>query len=165
MSETKSFWATLPGILTGIASIITAIGVLWQIEVIRPGANGPPNVIHKAEQLSREWATAVRHRNIDKLVALAEPPFFFLDEILTSDEQIRQKYQIQEFEGVDILGVGPQGVPISEHLRRNKNLRDVHLTNDDIAVGVGSSEDPSEECGLVLYFRKDGSSLQMAGIE
>jgi hypothetical protein len=40
MSETKSFWTTLPGILTGIAGIITAIGgllvVLYQIEVIGP---------------------------------------------------------------------------------------------------------------------------------
>ena len=40
MSETKSFWTTLPGILTGIAGIITAIGgllvVLYQIQVIGP---------------------------------------------------------------------------------------------------------------------------------
>lgn len=38
MNETKSFWTTLPGILTGIASVITAIGgllvILYQIEVI-----------------------------------------------------------------------------------------------------------------------------------
>jgi len=40
MSDTKSFWATLPGILTGIAGILSAIGgllvILYQIGVIGP---------------------------------------------------------------------------------------------------------------------------------
>jgi hypothetical protein len=40
MNDTKSFWATLPGILTGIAGILTAIGgllvILYQIGVIGP---------------------------------------------------------------------------------------------------------------------------------
>jgi hypothetical protein len=43
MNDTKSFWATLPGILTGIAGILTAIGgllvILYQIGVIGPDRN------------------------------------------------------------------------------------------------------------------------------
>lgn len=43
MSEKKSFWTTLPGILTGIAGIITALGgllvILFQIGVIGQKVN------------------------------------------------------------------------------------------------------------------------------
>lgn len=47
MSEKKSFWTTLPGILTGVAGIITATGglliILYQIGVIGPKQNIIPN--------------------------------------------------------------------------------------------------------------------------
>lgn len=43
MSKEKSFWTTVPGILTGIAAVITAIGglviVLNQVDVTGPGNN------------------------------------------------------------------------------------------------------------------------------
>lgn len=46
MSEKKSFWTTLPGILTGVAGIITAtaglIGILYQIGVIGPRIEPEP---------------------------------------------------------------------------------------------------------------------------
>lgn len=48
MSNKKSFWATLPGILTGIAGVITAVGglllILHQAGVIRPGPPAPKAV-------------------------------------------------------------------------------------------------------------------------
>lgn len=44
MSKEKSFWTTVPGILTGIAAVITAIGglviVLNQVDGTGPGNNG-----------------------------------------------------------------------------------------------------------------------------
>jgi len=44
MSKEKSFWTTVPGILTGIAAVITAIGglvfVLHQVDGTGPGNNG-----------------------------------------------------------------------------------------------------------------------------
>ncbi len=47
MSEKKSFWTTLPGILTGVAGIITATGglliVLYQIGEIGPKQNITPD--------------------------------------------------------------------------------------------------------------------------
>lgn len=56
MSETKSFWTTLPGILTGIAGVITAIGgllvILHQIEVIGP--NTSPDVMG-SKKIGPEW--------------------------------------------------------------------------------------------------------------
>ena len=46
MSDTKSFWTTLPGILSGIAAVIGAIVslllVLMQLNIINPASNGPP---------------------------------------------------------------------------------------------------------------------------
>ncbi len=49
MSKTKSFWTTLPGVLTGIAGVITAIGgllvVLDQIGAIKLDTS--PNVIEQ----------------------------------------------------------------------------------------------------------------------
>jgi len=46
MSDTKSFWTTLPGVLSGIAGVIGAIVslllVLMQLKIIEPSTNGPP---------------------------------------------------------------------------------------------------------------------------
>ncbi len=44
MNDKKSFWVTLPGILTGVAAIITATGgiiaTLYQVGVVGGGTPG-----------------------------------------------------------------------------------------------------------------------------
>lgn len=76
MSENKSFWATFPGILTGIAGIITAVGgllyILYQMEVIGPKQNRPqqppseetvvPNVVGLS---LREARTKLSNKNLN----------------------------------------------------------------------------------------------------
>lgn len=56
MGEKKSFWATLPGILTGLAGIITAAGgllvILYQIGVLGPKQN--INSIDREERLNAD---------------------------------------------------------------------------------------------------------------
>ncbi|MCI0563537.1 MAG: hypothetical protein MN733_34105 [Nitrososphaera sp.] len=50
MDDNKSFWTTLPGILTGLAAVITAIGgiiaILYQAGVIGPKQNTPAKLFN-----------------------------------------------------------------------------------------------------------------------
>jgi hypothetical protein len=60
MSETKSFWVTLPGILTGIAAIMTASGgllfTLHQMGVIEPKPElKPPFVLQSVDLFVSEF--------------------------------------------------------------------------------------------------------------
>jgi hypothetical protein len=77
MAEKKSFWSTLPGILSGIATVITAFGgllvILYQIDMIHSSGGDDPQkdpqarieeTIHELEQTHEELLgeiEALRH--------------------------------------------------------------------------------------------------------
>jgi hypothetical protein len=69
MSDKKSFWNTLPGLLTGVAGVITAIGgflvVLHQIGIIEPKPNGMSNETSHGK-------TKIEHQ-IDEKVSESKP--------------------------------------------------------------------------------------------
>jgi len=117
-NEEKSFWSTLPGILTGIAAILTAIGGLIialnaagiisispdatptptpPSAILTPSPTSTPNkeaYLRNAEKLTGDWFVAFQNINIDALVKLADTPFFFDQEILLSTSDVREKYQL-----------------------------------------------------------------------
>lgn len=67
MNQKKSFWATLPGIITGIAGLITAIGglllILYQIGAIGPAKETVvPNVIGLSLEAAR---TTLSNNNLN----------------------------------------------------------------------------------------------------
>ena len=75
MTDTKSFWATLPGILTGIASVITAIGglvvILHQTNLFGPEQNGNWNEIEQRRATIEEGINEIDH-HIARLVSKIE---------------------------------------------------------------------------------------------
>ncbi len=79
MAKTKSFWVTLPGILTGIAGVITAIGglllILYQINVIGPQQREVPGEVPGEMEQERlrleERVSEIRHQ-IARLISEIE---------------------------------------------------------------------------------------------
>jgi len=79
MAKTKSFWVTLPGILTGIAGVITAIGglllILYQINVIGPQQEEVPGEVPGEMEQERlrleERVSEIRHQ-IARLISEIE---------------------------------------------------------------------------------------------
>ena len=75
MADSNSFWATLPGILTGIAGVITAIGgllvILYSTEIIPPKPNGNLNEIEQRRAHLEERINEMGHQ-IDSLMSEIE---------------------------------------------------------------------------------------------
>ncbi|MBL0731586.1 MAG: hypothetical protein JJW03_01840 [Desulfosarcina sp.] len=71
MTDIKSFWATLPGILTGIAGVITAIGGLLLIIQEGPQPNGNWNEIEEKRATMEKRINEIEHY-IPRLVAEIE---------------------------------------------------------------------------------------------
>ena len=75
MTDTKSFWATLPGILTGIAGVITAIGglllILHQVNLFGPEQNGNWNEIEQKRATIEKGINEIDH-HIARLVSEIE---------------------------------------------------------------------------------------------
>jgi hypothetical protein len=75
VTDTKSFWATLPGILTGIAGVITAIGglllILHQVNLFGPERNGNWNEIEQKRATIEKGIKEIDH-HIARLVSEIE---------------------------------------------------------------------------------------------
>src|SRR6187455_1387383 len=113
----KGFWQTLPGIITGIAGILTAAtGLFLAINNFKsaaakpdgstgqvkstdkvPETSQPPHqeiiTVGMAEKLTTDFLTAFKNRDIDGLMILLSVPFFNDHNIQTDLGDIRAKFQ------------------------------------------------------------------------
>jgi hypothetical protein len=196
--EPKSWWHTMPGILTAISGLIAAVTslivVLHQTGIIdgnkkqnshlvsttSNGDIGPINEnapitpslpaqdYKRVEKLSRLWAEAVAQRNVEKLVEISSPPFLFFETILANTDQIRRRYQQLMPDNVKGFCKIKDVQRLSEWMDRlpqpegRKKVHDMQLKGDDLVALVCVLEDCEDD--VLLFFRKQGSELKMAGI-
>ncbi|MBU0960767.1 MAG: hypothetical protein KKH60_04510 [Proteobacteria bacterium] len=95
MSETKSFWTTLPGILSGIAGVITAIGgllaILYSIGVLGPSeANKPTGVVREPPRIVSEdvgGKTSLVIKNLENEISELEMTIEMVEKKLAGGSQ------------------------------------------------------------------------------
>lgn len=174
-NEQKSFWTTLPGILTGIAAVITAIVTLYialnsSVPLPEPYPEPyPPDEeadLIKAEKLTGDWLAAFQNQDVDALVQLADTPFFFDQEILMSANQVRESYlllfeggnpepfKITSLKAKTIYDLKNEGYDVNQ----DRIISSLRLNDDDIAVIV-----MVEQEGIMFVFRRVNDDIRMAG--
>ncbi len=132
-----------------------------------------------AERLASEWIAAFAYGDVNKLVRIADPPFYYDTEILTSLRQIRSKYQeiVDSRDNDWDNSISPKVLSLEvkrirelkteEYIspERNSILSNMQLKDDDIGVimsfSIDSLWEPREE--VIVFFRKSASGLKMAG--
>ena len=114
----KTFFKTLPGILTGIAALITALTGLYiayqstrqpkdlvqqmprqqPIQEQRQPEKTPMKEelikhMQRARRLAEDYLNAYQNNNIDKIMQISATPFYFLHEILFRPEDISRRFE------------------------------------------------------------------------
>ena len=94
----RTFFKTLPGILTGIAALITALtGLYIAIQSTRqpksPGNEELSQHMKRAKILAEDFLTAYQNDNISKIIHISATPFYFLHEVLFRPEDISRKLE------------------------------------------------------------------------
>lgn len=193
----KAFFTTLPGILSGVAALMVASTTLYfglrdrerppapAPAPANPAANGSALVSpqpvaslesrrQQAEALAGEWLGAMRERNVNHLVRLAETPYYFDQEILVTRASIADRYR-QLFEEKPTVPEGMQIVKIrartvkemkdeGESLQRDRIFRSLSLGDSDwgIEVHVRMPGREGDE-GLIMFARPVGDQLRIVG--
>lgn len=144
----------------------------------------PPSTLddarREAERIATQWFDARRVADVDTLVRLSKPPFYFDNQILLSTGDLRARYQqFQPFPGEVLLKVDRmQSGTIREFKRlgyvtaHDRVIYGLQLGDDDIAVAITVSFLPMKGHGdgsrregetTGFFFRRVGSALEMAG--
>ena len=104
MPDKNSFWSTIPGVLKGIAAVITAIGgliaILYQFDIlpIRPNSQEINNLIERVSEIDQQKEALLNEidflrpeaeHNPDAVMAIREKE-------RTIEEQKREKEELQE---------------------------------------------------------------------
>lgn len=113
----KAFFKTLPGILTGIAALITAITGLYlafqssrqpkdlaqpiseQRQIQEPRQPEPPmkeelpRQMRPARRLAEDFFVAYENGNISRIIDISATPFYFSHEVLVRPEDIHSKFE------------------------------------------------------------------------
>lgn len=178
----RSFWSTLPGILTGIAAVITAIATLYislnsgvfnEIKPTPTLTSTPllkEDALREADGLASEWLVAFENKDIASVIEMADVPFYFDKEILVSIQDVREMYlnifskmqmEGEEFPPTSYLKAKTVSELKSEgyDVNRDRILSSLRLTDNDIAVTI-IWEDGE---GLMLVFRRVNGDIEMAG--
>lgn len=192
-SKSKSWWTTLPGIITAIAALITATGGLIVIlnstgclkhEPVNPNNINEPVISTKnlnpsksiiinydslATAMSAQWYENTKSNNIDGLVTLVSVPFYADNQILTSLSEVREFYNKilrEKGEGSTMPALTELKIYKASELR-NKGF---DITKDRFFQSMQFEPDPyiallgfSGEYVEVI-FRKVDQSLKIAGI-
>lgn len=105
----KSFWHTLPGIVSATAAIITALTGLFvaihnnsktssakndlpKQEIVQK-QESPKITLAMAEQMANQFINACKKRSADEIVSLISVPFYFDYNIETDMDEIHSKFQ------------------------------------------------------------------------
>jgi len=185
----KSFWHTLPGIITGAAGIITAVTGLFlainnsksssanpETEPIHVLATDqklvtsePPHTeitIAMAEKLTNDFLNAFKNRNVDDLMSLISVPFFNDHNLETDLGELRSKFEAnwQEKPNVSLIIKSIKVKTVKEwkdqgRLNHDRFLPSLNIGDDDYYAVVEFDHD-----GLAVVFRKVDNKLKIAGI-
>ena len=188
----KGFWQTLPGIITGIAGILTAATGLFlainnfksasakpedstgQVKSIDkvPETSQPPHqeiiTVGMAEKLTTDFLTAFKNKDIDGLMVLLSVPFFNDHNIQTDLGDIRAKFQANWQE----KGNNPFPEIRSIKVKTVKEWKDQGVldSRDRNLHALNISDDDYyagvefDHDGLAIAFRKVDGKLKIAGI-
>jgi hypothetical protein len=130
-----------------------------------PAALDTVQAMRLAEKKTGAWFAALAEKNIDTLVELSDPPFYFHDGLLFSKPQIKNKYTVILLPHSDTLRVRQLssttlGDLKSKSERFNSEIpNSLGLKDDDIVVTATMEPD-----GLLFFFRRSSTDVQMAGI-
>lgn len=127
----------------------------------------------EAEKLTAEWLEAMEAGNVDVLVRLSRPPFFFGNDRLISESDVSIRYLAMLERKGDRERPGEHqmiAVTIGEwkdmgyiDWARDIMLKRMGLNEDDIAVILKAGTETAEGEGKVFYFRRVDERVEMAG--
>ncbi len=126
-----------------------------------------------AEKLTSEWLQAMEAGNVDVLVRLSRPPFFFGNDRMISESDVSIRYLAMLDRKGDRKRPGEHqmiAVTIGESKdmgyideARDNMLKRMGLNEDDIAVILKAGTETGEGQGRVFYFSRGDERVEMAG--
>jgi len=116
-----------------------------------------------AEKKTGAWFAALSQKDVDALVDLSDPPFYFHDGLQFSKAQIKSKYTAILLPHSDEVKVRQLSSTTFGEMRKkmsNSEIPDsLGLKDDDIVVTATMEQD-----GLLFFFRRSATDVQMAGL-
>ena len=131
----------------------------------KPAVLTDAEAVQIAEKKTGEWLSAYAEKNVDALVELSDPPFYFHDGLQFSKAQIKNKYApILEMpnrevrvRGMETQAIGKLGTKDIGPCR--STMQSLRLDDDDLVVIVTMEPD-----GAGYLFRRSPSDVKLAGI-
>ena len=127
-----------------------------------------------AEKLATDWLAALLRNDVDTLVQLSDLPFYFDQEILVREEDLRNRYQQMgaKQKSPSLLKLQSIKVQTIAELKqggydttKDRLLDSLHLDDDDFAITlmVGLEGLSSHGEGIGLFTRKRENQIKLAG--
>ena len=127
-----------------------------------------------AEKLGTDWLAALLRNDVDTLVQLSDLPFYFDQEILVREEDLRNRYQQMgaKQKSPSLLKLQSIKVQTIAELKqggydttKDRLLDSLHLDDDDFAITlmVGLEGLSSKAEGIGLFTRKRANKIKLAG--
>ena len=120
--------------------------------------------------MTARFLTAWQSGDISTLVSLSTPPFFFDQEILISENDVRAKYaeglaQQKPTFTIDRIMSGTIGEFRQQGIVSDSDrlLSSIQLSDDDLVVVVIISTETLRGEGVGFYYRRFESRVEMAG--
>ena len=173
----KSFFKTLPGILTGLAALIASLtGLYLAFQGSRPPEDSTqptPQVQQQKQQaieLFEEFMIAWQKSDHSAISAMSDTPYYFFDEIMIRREKIFNKwklvfsqknanFQMETMKTKTIAELKEEGID----RERGKIIESLHLSDEDIAIELTASL-LDYQAIITLFTRRADSELKLAGI-
>ncbi len=173
----KSFFKTLPGILTGLAALIASLtGLYLAFQGSRPLKDSTQSIPQiqqqqqQARELVKEFLIAYQKNDHSTISAMSNTPYYFINEIIIRREEIFNKwklvfsqkaanFQIKTRKAKTIAELKKEGID----RERGRIIESLHLSDEDIAIELNWSL-PDYQGIMTLFTRRADSELKLAGI-
>jgi len=153
--------------------------------VVSPSLVSSPNqnsVLSKqvAEKIGANWLAAIEHQDIETLVRLSDPPFYFDSEILVQTADIQNKYtqtmnkmrggEMPKLRRIRVASIGElkneaEANKTGFDPKRDRLLSSLNLTDEDLVIILtfANKEGTGDGEATGLYTRRVGNELRLAG--
>jgi hypothetical protein len=125
-------------ILLGLLAVAVIGGAAYYAfgrEEVAPPSPAPPatlttpQALRLSEKKTAAWWSAISKQDVDTLVSLSPPPFFFDQAVLLDESQIRSKYK-EMFDQEAARKVANEAVPVGEVTAANGLVEEAPAAND-----------------------------------
>ena len=173
----KSFFKTLPGILTGLAALIASLtGLYLAFQGSRPPKDSTQSIPQvqqqkqQAMELFKGFMIAYQKNDHSTISAMSNTPYYLFDEIIIRREEIFKKWsKVFSQKGANFRTETIKTKTIAELKKegidreRGRIIESLHLSDEDIAIELYASL--TEWQGIItLFTRRADSELKLAGI-